>query len=195
LLDKIFDPYFTTKKEGQGTGLRLAVVHGIVKEHGGAISVYSEPKKGTTFQVFFPEAQHEAEEIEETVPKMPAGTGSVLFVDDEPALANLGRRMLESLGYTAETRTSSIEALEAFRANPKNYDLVITDMTMPNMTGETLAKALMEIRSDIPIILCTGFSRRISEEKAKSIGIKGFLMKPLVKGELAKAIRRVLNED
>ena len=194
ILGKIFDPYFTTKEIGKGTGMGLAVVHGIVRDHGGAITVYSEEGKGTTFDVFFPELERKYDTTEIVKETIPRGTERILFVDDEVSLAKLGKRILEGLGYTVESRTSSIEALEAFHKTPKKYDLVITDMTMPNMTGEILAKELMEIRNDIPVILCTGFSHRIDDEKARSEGIRGFVMKPLVRAELAKTVRQVLDD-
>ena len=194
ILDKIFDPYFTTRETGSGTGMGLAVVHGIIKKHGGIITVDSEPGRGTTFYVFFPEIDCESEDQCQTAKPTPRGTETILFVDDEAQLVNVGQRMLEGLGYVVETKTSSVEALETFRMHSDRYDVVITDMTMPGMTGETLAKELMELQPDTPIILCTGFSHKMDEEKAKSIGIKGFVMKPLVKAEIANAIRSVLDE-
>lgn len=195
ILDKVFDPYFTTKGPGKGTGIGLSVVYGIVKEHRGAVTVYSEPGKGTTFHVFFPEVESDTNGEWETGAPPPMGTESVLFVDDEAPLTNLGNRMLESLGYKVEGHTSSIEALVAFQENPDKYDVVVTDMTMPNMTGETLARELLEIRPNIPIILCTGFSHKMDEEKAKATGFKSFIMKPLVKSELAKTVRRAIDEE
>jgi CheY-like chemotaxis protein len=145
--------------------------------------------------VFFPEIDCESEDQCQTVKPPPRGTETILFVDDEAQLVNVGQRMLEGLGYVVETKTSSVEALETFRMHSDRYDVVITDMTMPGMTGETLAKELMELQPDTPIILCTGFSHKMDEEKAKSIGIKGFVMKPLVKAEIANAIRSVLDEQ
>ena len=194
VLNQIFDPFFTTKASGEGTGMGLAVVHGIVKSHGGAITVYSEPEKGTTFNVFFPVIKREAQEetrIEET---LPTGTERILFVDDDLPLVSIGKDILESLGYQVESRTSSIEALELFKAMPEKFDLVITDMTMPNLRGDQLAKQLMEVRPDIPVILCTGFSPEINEEKSQSIGIRAFVFKPLLKYDMAKTIRKVLDE-
>ncbi len=190
--DRIFDPYFTTKEVGDGTGMGLAVVHGIVKNHNGAVHVYSEPGKGTTFKVFFPLI--ESEEMPESTSHepLPTGTERILFVDDEDALADLGKRMLERLGYNVTVRTSSIEALEAFKSQPDKFDLVLTDMTMPNMTGNKLAEEVMKIRHGFPIILCTGYSEMVTEANAQQFGIKAFVMKPLVMREIAETIRQVL---
>jgi PAS domain S-box-containing protein len=197
ILSRIFDPYFTTKETGKGTGLGLAVVHGIVKSHRGVITVSSEPGKGTTFDIYFPtgdiiQAPSELERIE----PLPLGGGErVLFVDDEKAIVEIGQKLLERLGYEVVGRTSSVEALELFRAKPESFELVITDMTMPNMTGDKLARELMGIRPGIPVILCTGFSERITEEKAKLLGIREFVMKPLVMKDLAKSMRRALDRQ
>jgi PAS domain S-box-containing protein len=193
ILGRIFDPYFTTKEPGEGTGMGMAIVHGIVKSHGGAITVNSEPGKGTTFQVFFPSIESEQEDEVKAVKPLPTGSERVLFVDDEKALVDIGKQMLERLGYQVVARTSSIEALEAFRAQPDKFDLVITDQTMPNMTGEKLVEELMGIRLDIPIILCTGYSQMISEDKAKALGIREFVMKPIVMHDIAETIRRALD--
>jgi len=194
VMSRIFDPYFTTKEVGRGTGLGLAVVHGIVKSHGGAITCESVPGEGTTFRVYFPEIES-MEQASAPLSKgdLPTGTERILFVDDEQVLVNLARRMMESLGYTVFTRTSSIEALEFFRANPDKFDLVITDMTMPGMTGDMLTKKILKIRKDIPVILCSGYSEHMSEERSKLIGIREFIMKPIVMKDLAKTIRKVLD--
>jgi PAS domain S-box-containing protein len=195
ILERIFDPYFTTKKVGEGSGMGLSVVHGIVKSHGGYFLVDSELGKGTTFQVFFPYIESKLEpEIEITV-EIPRGKERILFVDDEKAMVDAIQPMIERLGYKVTSRTSSIEALKAFRANPDRFDLVITDFTMPNMTGMELAKELLKLRSDILIILCTGYSEHINEAKAKGSGIRAFLTKPVVLGEIAKTIRKVLDDD
>ena len=195
ILKRIFDPYFTTKKVGKGTGLGLAVVHGIVKSHGGGIAVSSEPGKGTTFDIYFPRMNApKASLVIEKPEPLPLGEQEeILLVDDEQLIVEIGQGMLEHLGYRVVVRTSSVEALELFRAKADQFDLVITDMTMPNLTGDKLAKELMDIRPDIPIILCTGFSEYISEEKAKALGIQEFVMKPLVMKDLAKAVRRALD--
>ena len=194
VLGRIFDPYYTTREKTGGTGMGLAVVHGIVKSHGGVITVYSEPGKGTTFNVFLPriESAEGVVEPEEIVP-LPIGKERILFVDDEPAIVDIGKGMLENLGYTVATRTSPIEALEAFKAQPGKFDLVITDMTMPKMTGDELAKELMRIRPDLPILLCTGFSELINERKSKAMGIRAFVMKPVVQREMAEAVREALD--
>ncbi len=195
VIDRIFDPYFTTKEEGKGTGLGLAVAHGIVKSHGGHISVYSESGKGTEFQILLPviKKQKETAKVETDTP-IQKGDERILLVDDEDMITNMEKQMLERLGYHVTARTSSTDALEAFKANPDRFDLIITDMTMPNMTGEQLAAEIIKIRSDIPVILCTGFSEMMSEEKAKSLGIKGFLMKPAVMKDFSYMIRKVLDE-
>ncbi len=196
VLGRIFDPYFTTKEKGEGTGLGLAVVHGIVKIYGGTIRAFSEPGKGTTFHVYLPRIKEEKEMAGDVSRPgvFPTGQERVLFVDDEPVLVEIAKQMLERLGYEVTTRTSSIEALELFRTKPDQFDLVITDMTMPNMTGDKLSRELMQIRPDIPIIICTGYSERISEEKAKGMGIRVFVMKPLVMRDLANTIRNVLDK-
>jgi PAS domain S-box-containing protein len=196
VLERIFDPYFTTKDKGKGTGLGLAVVHGIVKSHKGGICAESEPGSGTCFHVYFPRIEQKKELTDTpTVQTFPTGHERVLFVDDEQDLVQIAEQMLSHLGYEVTTRMSSNEALELFRVNPERFDLVITDMTMPNMTGDKLSKELMKIRPDIPIMLCTGFSERISEEKAKAMGIKDFIMKPLAMGDLAKRIREALENE
>ncbi|MBW2592921.1 MAG: PAS domain S-box protein [Deltaproteobacteria bacterium] len=194
VMARIFDPYFTTKEEGKGTGLGLAVVHGIVKSHGGHISVYSEPGKGTEFHVYLPVIKKESapDKIAADSP-IQKGTERILLVDDEDVIVQMGRLMLERLGYHVTARTGSIDTLALFRTHPDEFDLVITDMTMPNMTGDKLATKLIKIRPDIPIILCTGFSELMSKEKAAALGIKGFLMKPMVMKDFSNVIRKVLD--
>jgi PAS domain S-box-containing protein len=190
--EKIFDPYFTTKKKEEGTGLGLAVVQGIVKSHNGAVTVDSEVGKGTTFHVYLPVIMRKITAEEEISTPLPMGHESILFVDDEQPLVEIGKQMLQRLGYTVATRTSSVEALELFKANPDRFDLVITDIVMPNMTGETLAEKMMGIRSDIPVILCTGYSEKITRKDASEMGIQSFLMKPLVMRDLATTVRQAL---
>ena len=193
-LERIFDPFFTTKGIGEGTGLGLAVVHGIVKNHGGKIRVYSEPGKGAAFHVYFPVIKGKATPEREIEGPLPTGNEHVLFIDDENTVADLGRQMLVPLGYEVTIRTSSVEALELFKARSDDFDIVVTDMTMPNMTGEALSREIMRIRPDIPVILCTGFSERITEESARAMGIRAFIMKPFVRNQLCLAIRGVLDE-
>ena len=194
LTNKIFDPFFTTKEVGKGTGMGLSVVHGIVISMGGTIHVYSEPGKGTQFHVYLPVIKSAAEKpkIQTQVP-IQGGTEHLLLVDDEEAILSMEKRMLERLGYQVTSRTSSLEALEAFRSNPDKFDMVITDMAMPNMPGDKLSVELIKIRPDIPVLLCTGFSEAMSVEKAASLGIKGFLLKPIIMKDLAQKIREVLD--
>jgi two-component system cell cycle sensor histidine kinase/response regulator CckA len=194
VMNQIFDPFFTTKGVDEGTGLGLSVVYGIVKDCGGTITVYSEPDKGTTFNLYFPILKGTAEEKTSEYTIIPTGTERILLVDDEKPIVNIITKILSSLGYDVQSRTSSIEALELFKAMPKKFDMVITDMTLPQMSGDALAQELMKIRPDLPVILCTGFSENITKEKAETMGIKVFLMKPLLKEEMAHAIRRVLDE-
>jgi PAS domain S-box-containing protein len=190
--EKIFDPYFTTKKKEEGTGLGLAVVQGIVKSHNGAVTVESEVGKGTTFHVYLPVIMRKLTAEEEISTPLPMGHECILFVDDEQPLVEIGKQMLQRLGYTVATRTSSVEALELFKANPDRFDLIITDIVMPNMTGEKLAEKMMDIRSDIPVILCTGYSEKITRKHASDMGIQSFLMKPLVMRDLATTVRQAL---
>jgi PAS domain S-box-containing protein len=193
IIHRVFDPFYTTKAVGRGTGMGLSVAHGIIKDHGGSITVYSEPGQGTTFHVLLPRIANGSTEDSETEKKTPGGIEKILFVDDEDVLVDLGHRMLTGLGYTVISRHSSLEALEAFKAAPHTFDAVITDQTMPNMTGFELAQELMRLRPDIPVILCTGFSERVSEEKARDAGIKAFIMKPVNIRELGETIRKVLD--
>ncbi|MCK5206218.1 MAG: response regulator, partial [Desulfobacterales bacterium] len=190
--ERIFEPYFTTKVKGEGTGLGLAVVQGIIKSQNGAITVESEVGKGSTFHVYLPIIQRNVtvDEVESTA--LPMGHERILLVDDEQPLVEIGKQMLERLGYTVAARTSSIEALELFKVQPNRFDLVITDIVMPNMTGEKLAEKLLEIRADIPVVLCTGYSEKFTRQQASEIGARSFLMKPLVMQDLASTVRQAL---
>lgn len=192
IVNRIFEPYFTTKPTGEGTGLGLSTVHGIVKDHGGCIKVYSEAGVGTTFHVLLPAADTAAETATKQTELLPTGNECVLLVDDEKALIDLGLDLLGRLGYRVETRISSIDAIEAFRSNPQKYDLVISDMTMPKMTGDEMARQMKAIRPDIPIILCSGFSDRIHAQTMEAIGISAVLMKPVIYADLAHTVRQVL---
>jgi len=195
VMKKIFDPYFTTKKKGVGTGLGLAVVHGIVKKYGGTIKVESELGKGTTFHIYLPKANIAAPIKAEKPKPLMGGSERILFVDDEKMLVEIGQQALQRLGYDVVSRTSPIEALELFKAKPDFFDLVITDKTMPGMTGDGLAKELMSIRPSLPVVICTGYSQTVDQERAKQMGIKAFVMKPILINELAAAVRKALDND
>ncbi|MCK5322649.1 MAG: CHASE2 domain-containing protein [Desulfobulbaceae bacterium] len=196
VLQRIFEPFFTTKEQGQGTGMGLALVHGIVMNHGGAITVRSEPDKGSTFELFFPKiASGPATREEEIVISPPGGEERILFIDDEEALVHMGKRILNYLGYDVTATTNCHEALELFRQQPHAFDLVITDQTMPHMTGIKLAEELLRLRPDIPVILCTGFSQTVSTEKIKKAGIRELALKPLTINDIAQTIRRVLGRN
>ncbi|MBP9010635.1 MAG: PAS domain S-box protein [Smithellaceae bacterium] len=190
--DRIFEPFFTTKKVGEGTGLGLSVVYGIVRDCGGAITIDSEPSRGTAVTIYLPLLDADSSAKEEKTEEILRGRGRILLVDDEEPIASLGQEILSSLGYEVDVRYSSNDALEAFQAHPDRYDLVITDMTMPNMTGAGLARELLKIRPDLPIILTTGYSDRIDEEQAKKIGFREFLMKPVSLIELSRVVKEQL---
>ena len=192
---RIFDPYFTTKELGKGTGMGLSIVHGIVTSYGGFITSESEPGKGTMFRVFFPAIKEAIESEVKPVEVALPGTERILFIDDEEDLVKMGKVMLEHLGYEVTIRTSSLEALSDFQNHPHLFDAVITDMTMPGMTGIELARGMLQLRPDLPIILCTGYSALISEEMAKAEGIKGFIMKPFTQVVIAALLRTVLDES
>jgi len=196
LINKIFDPYFTTKPNGKGTGLGLATVYGIVKEFNGEIRVKSLPGKGTVFSLYFPIIEQDPDEdINRLASPVPGGCEHILVVDDEEPVVMLEKIMLERAGYRVTARTSSVEALKKFKADPKDIDLVLTDMAMPNLTGDRMAQDMLRLAPGIPIIICTGFSERINPRKAQEIGIKGFLKKPIIKSELLGMVRDILDTD
>ena len=193
-LEKVFDPYFTTKKTGEGTGLGLSVVHGIVKNCSGELKIYSEPGRGTNVHIYFPKLKdydHDPADFQET--RLKTGTERILLVDDDPAILDMLKQSIETLGYQVTAFQSSRKALDEFRNAPTNYDLVVTDMTMPEMTGFELSKQILKQDPGTPIVLCTGYSELITKEKAEAIGIKGFIMKPALLGVLAGTIREVLD--
>jgi PAS domain S-box-containing protein len=194
ILEKIFDPYFTTKDFGKGTGMGLALVHGIVKNHGGHIHVESEPGKGTCFSLLFPAITASVlKEPEPFTKTHPGGTETLLFVDDEQSIVDMTKQILQKLGYTVEAKTSPQKALEVFKADPAHFDLVISDMTMPQMDGMTLSEKIKALRPDIPIIICTGHSSIEDEKKASAAGIAAYALKPITMSEMAKLIREVLD--
>jgi CheY-like chemotaxis protein len=195
VIERIFDPFFSTKKKGEGTGMGLSVVHGIVKSHGGTLTVDSEPGRGSVFKAYFPAIESGSVPDAKPADLMVTGTENILFVDDEAFQADIAKNMLTRLGYRLTACTNSVEALELFRHSPEKFDLVITDMTMPHIPGDVLAKELISIRADIPIIVCTGYSDRIDSHIAARIGIRELLMKPVEIKDMAGCIRRVLDED
>jgi PAS domain S-box-containing protein len=194
VMKRIFDPFYTTKGVGEGTGLGLSVVHGIVEQHDGRIAVISEPGRGSTFTVYIPRIAEELETDAVSDDEIPTGSERVLFVDDEEALVEMGEDILAELGYDVTSRMNGREALVLLKSDPSRFDLVITDQTMPEMTGVELAKEVLALRPGMPIIMCTGFSHVVNEDKAKEAGIKAFAMKPLTKREIATTIRKVLDE-
>lgn len=194
VIESIFEPYFTTKSPGEGTGLGLSVVQGIVEKSGGKITVESQIGKESSFCIYLPITKKREVQRLYKPEKMPKGTERILLIDDEAPMAKMGAKTLETLGYDVTTRTSSIEAMELFQTKPGKFDLIITDMTMPEMSGDILAVEMLAIRPDIPIILCTGYSKKITVESASEIGIKDFAYKPIIKSDLAKTVRKVLDE-
>jgi CheY-like chemotaxis protein len=196
LLDRIYEPYFTTKKTGEGTGLGLAVVHGVVNSHNGHVAVYSEPGQGTSFHVYLPLVKKEALPLrDEEVIEDLAGAGErVLFIDDEVQISEIVSRHLSNNGYQVTAYTNAVQALEHFQKEPDRFDLIITDMTMPYMTGSDFAQKVLGIRPAIPIILCTGQSDLINRKKANSIGICDYLKKPVLKHDLLLAAKKALQK-
>jgi PAS domain S-box-containing protein len=193
ILDKIFDPYFTTKEIGKGTGLGLSIVHGIVQSYGGSIVCDSQLGEGTVFNIMLPIVEEHALQVSKSAEQVPVGKEHILLIDDEQMLLDIGKTMLERLGYRVTARNNCIEALATFQKQQNAFDMIITDQTMPGMNGIDLARRILQIRPDLPIILCTGYSSLITEEKAKAMGIKGFAMKPLAKKDIAELIRSILD--
>jgi PAS domain S-box-containing protein len=194
IIDSVFEPYFTTRATGEGSGMGLAVSQGIVASYGGKIIVESKAGKGAIFTTYLPVTQKPKLQRSSATDALPRGKERILFVDDEDSIVKMSRRLLEQLGYSVTTMTGSVAALELFRSKPADFDIVISDMTMPDMTGDKLAIELIKIRPNIPIILCTGFSKKMSEKKAAEIGIKAFAHKPVVKADLAQTVRKVLDD-
>ncbi len=197
-MERIYEPFFTTKEQGEGTGMGLSTVHGIVEDHGGSIDVESAPGEGTTFRIIFPQCAYQEQdvaavaEIKPTV--MPTGSERILFVDDELTLTEIVKKMLERLGYDVVAKSSSIEALETFQAQPENFDLIIADQTMPHITGTSLAYEVNRIRPDLPIILCTGVMDSQKLDK-KASGIREILTKPVTISKLAQVVRQTLDAE
>lgn len=192
--ERVFEPFFTTKARDEGTGMGLAVVHGIVAAHGGSISVVSSPGKGTAFTILLPLVEGSAGEKQKEMAELPTGDEHVLLVDDEEALVVLGKRILESLGYRVTSCVDSGEALRLFRENSDDFDILLTDQVMPSMTGADLAKEVLLLRPGFPVVLSTGFSSVISPEKAKALDIKGYVLKPFGREELARIVRATLDD-
>ncbi len=193
IMDKVLDPYFTTKDVGKGTGMGLAVVHGIVKNHDGIIEIESKAGEGTRVEVLFPATEDKPAAETESLPAARSAGEEILFVDDEPAVVNMAGSTLERLGYRVETETDAAAALELFRGAPGRFDLVVTDMTMPGMTGDLFIRELLRLRPGIPVVICTGFSERMDPDRAREIGAARYIEKPLVKGELGRVVREALD--
>jgi CheY-like chemotaxis protein len=193
ILEQIFDPFFTTKNPGEGTGMGLSVVHGIIESHGGTITIESELGKGSTFHILLPKMNNAIKTSSKTNREIPTGKERILFVDDEESIIYLGKEMLEEFGYEVTIKRSSIEAFTTFCDCPENFDLVITDKSMPDMTGFELAEKILKIQPGMPVILCSGYNDRTDIDKARSIGLK-LIPKPLIMRELANAVREVLDQ-
>ena len=191
-MERIFDPYFTTKEVGKGSGLGLAVINGIVKRHEGTIIVRSEPGKGTTFSIYIPRVDVQAEATMQADDPLQRGLERILLVDDEPAVMEMAARLLKRLGYKVTSQTDSVSALEVFRSNPGEFDLVITDYAMPKLTGLDFARKVLRIRPDMPILLCTGFSEKITPDSVKELGAE-LLTKPYGMTQISEMVRKILD--
>ena len=192
---RIFDPFFTTKEKGKGTGIGLSLTHDIIKSYRGALTVQSEPGKGSTFNVFLPVIEGPSFLESKSVEPLPTGHERILFIDDEDALADLGKQMIESLGYRVTSRVNSLEALSLFESHPEAFDLVITDLVMPDMNGDELVRNIHKIRQEIPVILVTGFTEQMTPEKVVSLGVTRLAIKPIVMKDMACFIRQALDSD
>jgi len=195
VMDRLFDPSFTTKEDPSGTGLGLPVFRQIVESHGGRVTVESQVAEGSSFHVFLPLILKAGDGKSREMEDLPKGREHILFVDDELDLLELGKQLLGSLGYTVTIAGSGAKALSLFQKDPASFDLVITDMTMPKLTGDKLAEEIIGRRPDMPIILCPGFSDRITKTEAERLGIKAFVMKPLKIKDLAHMVRKVLTQE
>ena len=193
-MERIFDPYFTTKEVGKGSGLGLAVVHGIVQGHGGTIQVWSEPGKGTVFTVYFPATRESAGASANAPTTVPTGTERVLLIDDESIVLDMEKDILERLGYRVTAVADSEFALQLFTAAPDEFDLIITDYTMPNLTGADVVEATRRIRPNVPIVISTGFNEKMTENTAAEMGVQ-FLLKPFGMKPLADVVRKVLKQN
>ena len=194
IMEQIFDPYFTTKPLGEGTGMGLAVVHGVIKKHQGAILVKNNPLAGVSFEIYLPVIQAAVSEFQQVNSSKPQGQESILVVDDEPAISKMTEILLTRLGYFVESTVSSREALDKIEKDPYAYDLVLTDQTMPYLTGDQLAEKILTLRPELPIILVTGYGQDISVQRAKKIGFYDLLIKPVMDNELAQVIRSALDQ-
>lgn len=194
-MDRIFDPYFSTREVGQGSGMGLAIVHGIVRNHGATISVASEPGSGTTFTLLFPVTDQVPVPGQILEPEVLEESARILLVDDEAVLADMGKQILEHLGYRVEATASPIQALDLFRSRPDDFDLVITDLTMAELSGDRLAEEILQLRPNQPIIMCSGFSRKMARESSTRLRVDAYLEKPVRKEQLAATIRRVLRDS
>jgi CheY-like chemotaxis protein len=193
-MERIFDPFFTTQAPGEGTGLGLSVVHGIMKDHDGAVSVYSEPGKGTIFNLYFPAAGTASAKMQQVTAPQSGHSERLLYVDDEEALVMLATRSLGRLGYEVTGHTNPIEALQVFRENPRHFAAVITDLSMPGMSGADLAREIIAIRPDIPVVITSGYIRPEDEVDAREIGVHDLILKPDTIDELAKTLQRVFSK-